>query len=169
VGRALGDTAENLWGLAITATVGFAVGFRVHGSVAEALVAFGLLIVLGFAFEWVFITLGMMAGNAQAGQGFALLIFPLTFVSSAYVPVESMPGWLQAFAEHQPITVIADAVRALALGDAGQKLLEPSTSWYVGRSLLWGDGVGGGLRPAGDRSLPPWLMVLGPCAARHQK
>jgi ABC-2 type transport system permease protein len=137
VGRALGDTAENLWGLAITATVGFAVGFRIHGSVAEALVAFGLLIVLGFAFEWVFITLGMMAGNAQAGQGFALLIFPLTFVSSAYVPVESMPGWLQAFAEHQPITVMADAVRALTLGDAGQKLLEPSTSWYVGRSLLW--------------------------------
>lgn len=137
VGRALGDTAENLWGLTITAAVGFAVGFRIHGSVAEALAAFGLLIVLGFAFEWVFITLGMMAGNAQAAQGFALLIFPLTFVSSAYVPVESMPGWLQAFAEHQPITVMADAVRALTLGDAGQKLLEHGTSWYVGRSLLW--------------------------------
>src|SRR6266704_2731453 len=103
-------TAMQVWGLAVTTAIGFAVGFRIHGSVADALAAFGLLLVLGFAFEWLFITLGLFAGGAQAAQGLALLVFPLTFVSSAYVLVESMPGWLQAVAEHQPITVMVDAV-----------------------------------------------------------
>jgi hypothetical protein len=66
---------------------GFAVGFRLHGGLADALAAFGLLLVFGFAFEWMFLTLGLFAGTAQAAQGLALMVFPLTFVSSAYVPV----------------------------------------------------------------------------------
>lgn len=136
-GRALADTAELVWGLAITAAVGFAVGFRIHGSVREALAAFALLVVFGFALEWLFITLGTLAGNAQAAQGFALLVFPLSFVSSAYVPVGTMPGWMQALAEHQPITYLVDAVRALTLGDAAGPLLAHDAGWYVGRSLLW--------------------------------
>lgn len=137
VGRALADTAMQVWGLLITTAIGFAVGFRIHGGVADALVAFGLLLLLGFAFEWLFITLGLFAGNAQAAQGMALLVFPLTFVSSAYVPVQSMPGWLQAVAEHQPITVMVDAVRALTQGPAAEALLGHSAGWYVVRSLLW--------------------------------
>jgi ABC-2 type transport system permease protein len=136
-GRALADTAVVVWGLAITTAIGFAVGFRIHGSLTDALAAFGLLIALGFAFEWLFITLGLFAGNAQAAQGLALLVFPLTFVSSAYVPVESMPGWLQAFAEHQPITVMVDAVRVLTQGPAAEALLGHGAGWYVARSLLW--------------------------------
>jgi ABC transporter DrrB family efflux protein len=136
-GRALADTAVLVWGLLITAAIGFAVGFRIHGSVAEALAALGLLVVFGFAFEWLFITLGLFAGNAQAAQGMALLVFPLTFVSSAYVPVQSMPGWLQAVAEHQPITVMVDAVRTLTQGPAAEVLLGHSAGYYVVRSLLW--------------------------------
>jgi ABC-2 type transport system permease protein len=136
-GRALADTAMQVWGLLITTAIGFAVGFRIHGGVADALAAFGLLLVLAFAFEWLFITLGLFAGNAQAAQGMALLVFPLTFVSSAYVPVESMPGWLQAVAEHQPITVMVDAVRALTQGPTAEALLGHSAGWYVVRSLLW--------------------------------
>ncbi|HEV8163438.1 MAG TPA: ABC transporter permease, partial [Actinomycetota bacterium] len=119
-GRALADTGMQIWGLVITTAIGFAVGFRIHGSVLDAVAAFGLLILLGFAFEWLFITLGMFAGSAQAAQGLALMVFPLTFVSSAYVPVETMPGWLQAFAEHQPLTVMVDAVRALTQGPAAE-------------------------------------------------
>src|ERR671931_2389917 len=107
-GRALADTAMQVWGLVITTAIGFAVGFRIHGSVGQALAAFGLLLVLGFAFEWVFITLGLFAGNAQAAQGMALMVFPLTFVSSAYVPVASMPGWMRPVADHQPVTVVVD-------------------------------------------------------------
>jgi ABC transporter DrrB family efflux protein len=136
-GRALADTAMQVWGLLITTAIGFAVGFRIHGGVVDALAAFGLLVVLGFAFEWLFITLGLFAGNAQAAQGMALLVFPLTFVSSAYVPVQSMPGWLQAVAEHQPITVMVDAVRALTQGPAAEALLGHAAGFYVVRSLLW--------------------------------
>ncbi len=140
-GRALADTAMQVWGLIVTAAIGFAVGFRVHGSVLQALTAFGLLLVLGFAFEWLFITLGLFAGSAQAAQGLALLVFPLTFVSSAYVPVETMPGWLQAVAEHQPLTVMVDAVRALTQGPAAEATLGHSSGFYVVRSLLWAAGI----------------------------
>jgi ABC-2 type transport system permease protein len=136
-GRALADTAMQVWGLVVTTAIGFAVGFRIHGGVADALAAFGLLLLLGFAFEWLFITLGLFAGNAQAAQGMALLVFPLTFVSSAYVPVQSMPGWLQAVAEHQPITVMVDAVRALTQGPAAEALLGHDAGYFVVRSLLW--------------------------------
>src|SRR6266545_716284 len=136
-GRALADTAMQVWGLVITTAIGFAVGFRIHGSVAQALGALGLLVVFGFAFEWLFITLGLLAGNPQAAQGMALLVFPLTFVSSAYVPVVTMPGWLQAPAEHQPMTVMVDAVRALTQGPAAEAMLGHSAGFYVVRSLLW--------------------------------
>jgi ABC transporter DrrB family efflux protein len=136
-GRALADTALLVWSLVITTGIGFLVGFRLHGSVPAALEAFLLCLVFGFAFEWVFIVLGMIAGTAQAAQGLAFMVFPLTFVSSAYVPVSSMPTWLRAFADHQPITVMVDAVRALTQGPAAEALLGHSAGYYVIRSLLW--------------------------------
>jgi ABC-2 type transport system permease protein len=113
------------------------VGFRVHGDATEALAAFGLSMVYGFAFTWLFICIGLMAGNAQAAQGMSLLVFPLTFVSSAYVPVDSMPGWMQPVAEHQPITVMVNAVRSLTLGDPALAGLDGSTAHWVTLSLLW--------------------------------
>jgi ABC transporter DrrB family efflux protein len=136
-GRAAADTAIATWSLAITVAIGFAVGFRVHGSAAEAVAAFGLVVVFAFAFEWLFLALGLFAGTAQAAQGMALLVFPLTFVSSAYVPVESMPGWMQPIAEHQPITYMVDAVRSLTLGPAAEPLLGHPAEYFVTRSLLW--------------------------------
>ena len=136
-GRAVADTTVLTWSLAITTAIGFAVGFRIHGSVSAALLAFGLCLVFGFAFEWVFLYLGLTARTAQAAQGMALLVFPLTFVSSAYVPVETMPGWMRAIAEHQPITYMVDAVRSLTQGEAAEVLLGHPASYYVGRSLLW--------------------------------
>jgi ABC-2 type transport system permease protein len=140
-GRALADTAILALGAAVSTGISFAVGFRLHGSVAAALGAFGLCIVYGFAFEWIFVLAGMAAANAQAAQGISFLVFPLTFVSSAYVPVASMPGWLQAFAAHQPITYMVDAVRALTLGPAGHALYGHPASWYVTGSLLWSAGI----------------------------
>ena len=121
---AVADTAVLTWNLAVTVAIGFAVGFRLHGSVAAGLAALGLCVLFGFAFIWLFVTIGLFAGNAQAAQGMSLLVFPLTFVSSAYVPVDSMPGWLQAFADHQPITAMVDAVRDLCLGQpAGSEVV----------------------------------------------
>src|SRR5215216_11528 len=133
----LADTAVLVWGLLITAAIGFAVGFRLHGSLTDALAAFGLLVMFGFAFEWLFLTLGLFAGTPQAAQGLALLVFPLTFVSSAYVPVETMPGWMQGFAEHQPVTVMVDAVRVLTQGPAAEALLGHGAHFYVVRALAW--------------------------------
>ena len=136
-GRAIADTAMATWSAAISVGVGFLVGFRLHGSVGQALEAFALLIVFAFAFEWLFVLLGMLAGNAQAAQGMALLVFPWTFISSAFVPVQTMPGWMQAIANHQPVTFMVDAVRALTQGQAAQAVLGHSASYYVTRSLLW--------------------------------
>jgi ABC-2 type transport system permease protein len=93
--------------------------------------------VFGFAFEWLFLTLGLLAGTPQAAQGLALLVFPLTFVSSAYVPVATMPSWMQAFATHQPITVMVDAVRVLSQGPAAEALLGHGANFYVLRALAW--------------------------------
>lgn len=136
-GRGLADTALLSWGLAVATALGFAVGFRTHGSVAAGLAAFGLCVLYGFAFDWIFITIGLVGGTAQAAQGLALLAVPLVFVSSAYVPVSSMPGWMQPFATYQPVTPMVDAVRALAGGPQTQALLEHGTAYYVEVSLIW--------------------------------
>ena len=90
-----------------------------------------------FAFEWVFITIGLVAGTAQAAQGMSVLMTVLVFVSSAYVPVASMPGWLQPAAAHQPVTPMVNAVRGLAGGPQAEALLPPTTAYYVGLSLIW--------------------------------
>jgi ABC transporter DrrB family efflux protein len=137
IARATADTAILAWSTAFTAAVAFAVGFTLHGTALEGLAAFGLVILFGFAFEWVFITMGLFAGNAQAAQGMGMIVFPFAFVSSAYVPVSSMPGWLQVFAKHQPLTYMVDAVRSLTLGAHAQAVLGHASSYYVGRSLLW--------------------------------
>src|SRR5919198_761240 len=75
---------------------------------------------------------GLFAGNAQAAQGMGMIVFPFAFISSAYVPVDSMPGWLQAFAEHQPLTPMVDAVRALTLGRPAAHAVTEALLWTAG-------------------------------------
>jgi ABC-2 type transport system permease protein len=140
-GRAIADAAVLVYSLAFMTLTGFAVGYRIHGTVPDALLAFALCVAFGFAFIWVLITIGLFAGSAEAAQGLALLVFPLSFVSSAYVPVESMPEWMQAFAEHQPLTYMVDAVRALTLGPEAEALLGHPASYFVTRALLWAAGI----------------------------
>ncbi len=135
--RVLADTAIFTWSTVVTTAIAYAVGFRLHGPPIDGLAAFGLVILFGFAFEWVFITMGLFAGNAQAAQGMGMIVFPFAFVSSAYVPVSSMPGWLQVFAKHQPLTYMVDSVRSLTLGPHAQALLGHPSSYYVTRALIW--------------------------------
>jgi ABC-2 type transport system permease protein len=135
--RALADTAIFAWASAFTAAVAFAVGFTLHGSALDGLAAFGLVVLFGFAFEWLFITMGLFAGNAQAAQGMGMIVFPFAFISSAYIPVSTMPGWLQAFAKNQPLTWMVDAVRSLTLGPHAQALLGHPSSYFVTRALIW--------------------------------
>src|ERR1700730_18646969 len=122
-GRVVADTIMVAWGTAITSAIGFLVGFRLHASLVSAVAAFGLCVLFGFVLCWLFMTIGLLAGNAQAAQGMSLLVFPLTFVSSAYVPVRTRPGWMQPIANHQPTTIMVDAVRSLTEGRAATALL----------------------------------------------
>jgi ABC-2 type transport system permease protein len=140
-GRALTDTAIFAWSTAFTAAIAYAVGFRLQGSALDGLAAFGLVVAFGFAFEWLFILLGLFAGNAQAAQGMGMIVFPFAFISSAYVPVSTMPGWLQLFAEHQPLTYMVDAVRALTLGQQAEAVLGHPSAYFVSRALLWTAGI----------------------------
>jgi ABC transporter DrrB family efflux protein len=137
IGRSLADAALLIWALAVAAILGFAVGFRVTGSIPEALAALGLCVVFGFAFEWVFIVMGLVGGTARTAQSMGLLVTPLVFLSSAYVPVKSMPSGIRQFSEIQPLTPMVNAVRGLATGTRGEVLLGHSTSYYVGLSLAW--------------------------------
>jgi ABC-2 type transport system permease protein len=135
--RAIADTLILALAAAVTVAIAFAVGFRLHGSALDGLAAFGLVIAFGFAFEWLFVTMGLFAGNAQAAQGMGMIVFPFAFISSAYIPVATMPSWLQVFAKHQPLTYMVDAVRALTLGSRAQALLGHPAGYFVIRASIW--------------------------------
>jgi ABC-2 type transport system permease protein len=135
--RAIADTAILTLASAVTIGIAFAVGFRLHGSALEGLAAFGLVIVFGFAFEWVFVTMGLFASGGQAAQGMGMIVFPFAFISSAYIPVATMPSWLRVFAEHQPLTYMVDSVRALSLGPEAHALLGHPTGYFVTRAGIW--------------------------------
>ena len=135
--RAIADTLILALAAAVTVAIAFAVGFRLHGSALDGVAAFGLVIAFGFAFEWLFITMGLFAGNAQAAQGMGMIVFPFAFISSAYIPVATMPGWLQVFAKHQPLTYMVDATRALTLGPHAQALLGHPAGYFITRAAIW--------------------------------
>ncbi len=135
-GRALAESVLAGWGILVTVAVGFTVGFRPEAPLANLMVALALAALFGFAFTWLFITLGLMAGNAQAAQGMSMIVFPFTFASSAYVAVETMPGWMQPFARNQPVTAMIDAARAWTLDDP-VAVLGHSAGFFTVKAVLW--------------------------------
>lgn len=141
IARVLAHTALITWCLMLTVAVAFAVGFRVHAGAGAALAAFGLCVLFGFAFVWVFVALGLLAGSAQAAQGLGFLVLPVSFASSAYVPVGTMPGWLRGFAEHQPVSVVINTVRCLTQAGRAEALLGHGTGYYLLRALVWTAGI----------------------------
>ena len=138
VGRTGADLARNVFVAALMAAVGFAVGFRVHTSLFEFLAGMGLVLLFGYTFSWIFASLGLAVGNPEAAQAAAFPVMaPLVFASSAFVPVEAMPGWLQAFAHNQPVSVTASAVRALFIGplpsgESTTSLVLKAVAWCIG-------------------------------------
>jgi len=141
-GRSVAEVVLATWVLLVTTLLGFAVGFRTHADIGAVVLAFVVIVVASYAFSWLFISLGLSAGNAQAAQGMStLLVVPLAFVSSAYVPVASMPGWLQPVASNQPVTVIINAVRSLMLGGADTAGVGHTTGYWVGLSAAWCAGI----------------------------
>jgi ABC-2 type transport system permease protein len=127
LGRTVADSITNTWAIVSTAAFGFLFGFRLTGSVTDALGALGLCLVFGVVFTVVFIVIGLVAPNAQGAQGMSMIAFVLAFFSSTYVPVASMVGWLQPFAKYQPVTPMVDAVRAVLVGSSAD----------VGLALAW--------------------------------
>lgn len=136
-GRVVADTILAGIGLTVTTLVGFAMGFRTSAPLGSLLLAIALCLFAAFAFTWMFVLMGIISGNPQAAQGLGLLVFPFTFVSSAFVPVESMPGWMQSFAENQPLTQIVNATRAFSLGDDAERVLGHAAGYFALRSVLW--------------------------------
>jgi ABC transporter DrrB family efflux protein len=116
-GRTVADLVRNVFVVALMTGVGFAVGFRIGTNVGLFLCGVLLVLLYSYALGWGFATIGLSAANAETAQVMVFpIIFPFTFASSAFVPVTSMPGWLQAFAKNQPVTQVVNAARSLMDG-----------------------------------------------------
>lgn len=137
VGRAIADAALMVLVGVVALGVGFIVGFDLGGSALDVLVAIGLLVIYALGFAGVFAWLGLVSGSAQAAQGLSILSVPFSFVSSAFVPVNSMPGVLEKFAEWQPLTFMVNAWRGLLLGDAATSRFPHTLNFYVFGSIAW--------------------------------
>jgi ABC transporter DrrB family efflux protein len=116
-GRTSADAVRNTFVLALMTGVAAAIGFRFHAGPLAALAAIALAVLVGIAFSWIFSLVGLLVRDPEsAGIGGLLAAIPLIFTSSTFVPVATFPGWLQAFAKVNPITVTVDALRVLCLG-----------------------------------------------------
>jgi ABC transporter DrrB family efflux protein len=116
-GRTLSDVVTNALSITVLLTTGLIVGFSFHASVLEVVGGLALLVLFGYAFSWVFALLGLLVSSPESANSLGFIaVFPLTFISSAFVPVASMPPALRWFAEVNPFTVVVDAMRALWVG-----------------------------------------------------
>jgi ABC-2 type transport system permease protein len=130
-GRTTADLCRNIFVVLLMTVVGVAVGFRSSTGFFSFMGGVFLLLAFAYALSWAFAVIGLVARNAETAQAMAFpLLFPLTFASSAFVPVVSMPGWLQAFANNQPVTVVVDACRNLMVGGHGSPL--KAFAWTIG-------------------------------------
>jgi ABC-2 type transport system permease protein len=117
-GRTSSDVVLNCLSLVVLLTVGFAAGFNfIDASAGEVVLGIVLLLLLGYAFSWIFALVGLFSSTPETANSIGFtLIFPLTFASSVFVPADSMPDGLRQFAEANPFTTISDAMRSLWIG-----------------------------------------------------
>jgi ABC transporter DrrB family efflux protein len=136
-GRTLSDLCRSVLTLTVMAAVGFLIGFRWQTGVPGLLGGLGVALLFGYAWSWVMAVVGLLVRTAEAVQAAVYtVVFPLGFTSAVFVPPQTMPDWLRPFAEHQPVTVTANAVRGLMLGEgalpAGQ-----TVGGQVAQAALW--------------------------------
>jgi ABC-2 type transport system permease protein/oleandomycin transport system permease protein len=132
MGRTLADLGRNVFVVALMSGVGFLVGFRVASNALDFIAALLLVLAFGYALSWIFATLGLVLGDPESAQAAAFPIMaPLVFASSAFVPTYTMPGWLQGWANHQPVSVTANAARDLILGYPASSALLQSLGWIA--------------------------------------
>lgn len=131
-GRTLADSVRNVFVLVLMTVVGFLVGFRPDGNVFQYLVGMLLVLLFAYAMAWVIACIGLSVSNAETAQAAVFpFVAPLTFASSAFVDPEFMPGWLQAFANHQPVSITIDAVRRLVLDQPIEQYALGSIAWSL--------------------------------------
>jgi ABC transporter DrrB family efflux protein len=133
-GRTLADITRNFFVLLLMYGVGSAIGFRIHTGPVRAIGSLGILLLFGYTLSWIGATIGLALRDPETVQAAGFVwIFPLIFASGLFVPLFTMPGWLQGFAKNQPVGVTAEAVRALVLGG-------PTGTWVL-KALAWGIGL----------------------------
>ena len=136
-GRAAADALRNLFVAGLMIAVGSAIGFRFHAGPTAAIAAVALAVATGLAFSWLNMLIGLLVRDPEsAGLAGLFPVIILVFASSTLVPVATMPGWLQAFAKVNPITVIADALRVLCLGGPATRPVTEACAWIAGLLLM---------------------------------
>ncbi|MEU4287247.1 ABC transporter permease [Kribbella sp. NPDC026596] len=136
-GRTLADAVRNVFVLLLMTGVGYAIGFRFHAGAANAAAAIGLAVLVGVLFSWINALIGLLVHDPEsAGLAGLMPVIALVFTSSTFVPVATMPGWLEAFAKVNPITITVDALRALVLGGPTAKPVWQALAWITGLLLV---------------------------------
>jgi ABC-2 type transport system permease protein len=134
IGRTLSDIARNVLTFAVMLLVAFLVGFRFEGSLMAAFGATALMFFWSYAFSWIQALVGLSVGSVEAANSAGFIwMFPLTFLSSAFVPIESMEGWVQVVARNNPLTLLTNSCRALYNG------YDPGTDLWL--AIAWGAGI----------------------------
>jgi ABC transporter DrrB family efflux protein len=137
-GRTIADLVRNTFVNGLMLVVGFLMGWRFEQGIPKMLLGVALALLFGYAFSWVMATIGLVAKTPEAAQSAGFLpIFPLVFASSVFVPTTSMPNWLQVFAENQPVSVIANAVRSLMIPEEALAPLGLDQGTLIWQSFAW--------------------------------
>jgi ABC transporter DrrB family efflux protein len=151
-GRTLSDLVRSALTLTLMVTVGLAIGFRPQTSLLHLLGAVAVGLAFGYAWSWVMALVGLVVRSAEAVQAATyLVVFPLAFTSSVFVPTQTMPAWLQPFAANQPVTVATNALRGLILG---QGALPPgrTVAGQVVLALIWAAAITAAFAPLAVRA-----------------
>jgi ABC-2 type transport system permease protein/oleandomycin transport system permease protein len=137
-GRTIADIGRNIFVVLLMTGVGYLIGFRIEHGIGNFILAVLGALAFGFAFSWISATIGVSVKDVETAQSAGMIwVFPLVFASSIFVPVESMPGWLQSFAKHSPITVTVNTVRALVNGLPVGANVWQMLAWIVGILLVF--------------------------------
>jgi ABC-2 type transport system permease protein len=132
-GHVSASIARNAVSTVLVLGVGIAIGFRPHADLLQWLAAAGVLALFVLALSWLAAVVGVLTHSPEGANGFTFFVMFLPYPSSAFVPISSMPSWIQGFAEHQPVTPVVETLRALLLGT-------PAGSYPV-QALAWCGGI----------------------------
>jgi len=137
-GRTIADLVRTIFVIVLMTVVGYAIGFRFQEGPLEAVASILVVAMFGYALSWIFVYVGLIAKGPEAAQSAGFVaIFPLVFASSIFVPVDTMPDWLQAIADVSPVTATADAARALAIGGNVWDPLWQVIAWVSGILIVF--------------------------------